>query len=383
MDSTAEIRVAARAFAQEVLRPNAAKFDSTYELPVDSLAAMHDTGLLATCVPEALGGNGSNPLMGVNPAPHLAIMEEFARIDMATGHCYQVHAHACMLIDAVASAEDKQRYLRPVVESGALFSWTGSEQGRTDQFVLQAKATPVDGGYLLNGTKHFATLAPLASWNIIAVGLDTVEPGSDSYMLVMVPAGAKGMDLNSDWWRPTGMRATVSPIIKLSNVFVPEQDVLLGPGGYPAFMKKDNGWKLHLSFTASFVGAAQGMLDFALDYIGGAGRTHSARNKQLLGEVSSRIDGARALLYESVATIDSPEAVDKSLQARFLAFETAQRMIPEILEVVGSRALFENFPLERMIRDIHLQSTHSKQGVLAETLGSRMLDDDYDLSKQT
>lgn len=375
-----------RRVSVEQLAPLAGDYDRSYQLPLASLEVLRDCGALGLCAPAQFGGGGVSVLTGTHPEVYLRAVEIIGRVDMATAHCFQVHSHACMLLSSVCTPEQQERYLTPVARDGALVSWTGSEAQRTaaGQFKLTTKVSRDADGYTITGTKNYATLASAATWNIVAGNMADQEPGEAGFVLVMIPGGAEGLEIDDGWWRPMGMRATVSPVLQLSSVAVAEQDLILGPGQYPRLVKLDFGGKLHLSFAANFVGAAQGMLDFAVEYLPTTGRSLAGDVSQLIGRASARVAAARALLHQAVGALRDgrPDATDLALSARYSAISAATGNIPDVVEAVGSTALFERYPLERQIRDIHVQSTHSKQQVLSQTIGSRVLGLDHDISRQ-
>jgi len=65
-----------------------------------------------------------------------------------------------MMITQVGSEEQVARWIEPTVRRGALLPGCGAEpHGAPPNW-----ATRVKGGYLVNGTKHYATNATLAEW---------------------------------------------------------------------------------------------------------------------------------------------------------------------------------------------------------------------------
>jgi alkylation response protein AidB-like acyl-CoA dehydrogenase len=350
---------------------------------METLKALHEAGILKICVDKSLGGDGTGMLNGADPLAYLLVIEELGRVDMSAAHCFQVSAHTCQLISAAGTADQKERYLGPVISDGALFSWTGSEPGRTarGQYNLQSDAKRADGGYVLNGVKNFATLANKASWNVIAVTVEGL-PSPDNFMLVMVPAGAKGFEIDESWWRPTGMRGAVSPKLLLENLHVEDRDVIQEPGFYP---KSQFGARLHLAFGANHLGAAQGIYDFAVGYLPKRGTANSPHSQRSLGEMRMRIEAARQLIYRAAEMWDGeaePGAAEYSLMAKLFAIGTAEWMITEAIRIVGSTALLEEYPLHRVARDIHVHSTHANLHHTAQSIGRGALAMEFDPTEQ-
>lgn len=373
----------ARTIAREVVEPTAERHDREYSMPAEMLSAMFDSGLLNLCVPKAAGGQGTGVMQGVDPLAFLLVIEEVGRVDMAASHCFQVHSHSSQMLAHGADAEQTQRWFEPTVKKGAIFSWTGSEPGRTarGQYNLVSEARRASGGYVLNGIKNYGTNASVGEWNIVSVATEGMDP-VDGFLMVLIPKGAKGFTVDESWWRPTGMRAAVSPKLVLDNVEVPDRDVLVGPGYYP---KCQAGSRWHLGFGANHLGAAQGLLDFCIGYLPKRGTAGSPHSQRSLGEMRMRIAAARALLYQAGALWASPDvkaAEELSLMAKTVCIGVAEWMVNETIRIVGTTALLETFPLPRMIRDIHVHSTHANLDNTAQSLGKSVLGMSYDATQQ-
>lgn len=382
-DRLTNIRKKFREVATTTVAQHARRLDSEAAPPNEMMATLHEAGLLKLCVPKEVGGDGTSFVAGHDPLPFLIGIEEIARVDMGSAHCFQVHGHSCMMLSHACNAEQRERYLRPVVEQGQVVSWTGSEPGRTarGQYNLQSDAVKQKGGYLLNGIKNYGTNASIADWNIVAVSSDQ-GPIPDNFLMVMIPAGAKGFKVDASWWDPTGMRSAVSPKLVLTDVFVPDADVLVGPGYYP---RERLGSRWHLGFGASHLGAAQGMFDFVLEYLPKRKTGDDPHSQRTVGEMRMRLTAARDLLYHAGSLWsgdDLAKAEEYSLMAKLFCIMTAEWMVTETIRVVGSTALLRTFDLERAIRDIHIHSTHANLHSTAQLIGRAALGLSYDATQQ-
>ena len=293
-ESHTRLRDTAREIAEGVFALNAAKHDQDYSMPMEALAACRDGGLLKRRIPGELGGRRASILNGGNPFAHLAVIEEFGRVDMSTAHCFQVHACTSQLLSAAGTREQEKRWFAPVAESGALLSWAGSEPGWTMRghlnLVSEVKATSA-GAYVLDGVKNYSTKVTEAAWNVIAVSVAGM-PSPQNFLLVLVPKGANGLQVDASWWRPTGMRAAVSPKLTLMNVQVPAEDVLQEPGFYPVC---GYGSPWHLGFAANHLGAAQGSFDFTIDYLPKRGTTGNPHSQRAVGEMRMKIAAGQGI----------------------------------------------------------------------------------------
>ena len=93
------------------------------------------------------------------------------------------------------------------------------------------------GGYIIDGTKAFATSARAASWAILLVNL--YGPGgarhstaADGLLLLVCDLTDPSVSFDESWWDPIGMRGTVSYLAQFDQTFIPAENRLGRPGQY-------------------------------------------------------------------------------------------------------------------------------------------------------
>ena len=214
--------------------PRAAEHDVHASTPVANMRDFFDAGLLGLTIGEDLGGMGSG-VMGRDPLLYLLAVEQTARYDLSTAQCLHIHCHGAHLVDRICDPATRAKVLGAVLERGALLNATGSEPGRTSRglYKLVTEARPVDGGYVLNGLKNYATLGEVVGFHVIFAGIPGVPPG-EGHVGFVIPDGTPGLSVVPGSWNPMGMRGAVSPNMLLENCFVPNEYLLGPPGTYPA-----------------------------------------------------------------------------------------------------------------------------------------------------
>ena len=92
-------------------------------------------------------------------------------------------------------------------------------------------ATPIAGGWRLNGRKKFASLAGAADYYSIMCteAVDGRVLSNDDVMCLAVSSDAPGLKFDGDW-DTLGMRATSSLDLVLEDVFVGHENALMPPG---------------------------------------------------------------------------------------------------------------------------------------------------------
>ena len=212
------------ALVKERIAPRAAQYDAEFAMPVEDIQDLQREGWLLANLDKKRGGLGFG-LYGDDPLSFFLIDEHLAYGNPSTAHCFQVHNNALMMIDAMASDEQIQKWIEPTVKRGAVLPGAGAEP----YGVEPTTAKKVAGGYLVNGTKHYATNASMAEWLWIG------RVASDAHakpIMFMLHKDTPGLEIDTEVWRPTGMHACVSPWLYLKDCFVPEENLLGRPGQF-------------------------------------------------------------------------------------------------------------------------------------------------------
>jgi alkylation response protein AidB-like acyl-CoA dehydrogenase len=357
---------------RERIGPRAAAYDQTFEAPLEDIEDLHREGWLLANLDRRRGGLGFG-LYGDDPLSFFLIDEYLAYGNPSTAHCFQVHNNALMMIDAMASDAQVETWIEPTIKLGALIPGAGAEP----HGAAPTTAKRVKDGYVVTGTKHYATNASLAEW--LWVG----RVSSDSHpkpVMFMVHRDSPGLKIDSDIWRPTGMRACVSPWLHFEDCFIPEANLLGKPGQF-----LDQNWmgKINFAFTANYLGSARAMYDWALAYIRERGGGKDPYRQLRFGELKSMIDASRLILYNAVRMFkkDPDGAMVAAHEAKWMAKETLDKVMWSAGEICGSTSLFQKYPLERFFRDMHLHMMHSRHDIAAQVVGAAELGEPFDVNR--
>src|SRR5436309_12363473 len=254
----------ARRFGARVLAPRAAQHDREATFPIENFRDMHPEGLLRVCVPKEHGA------LGASFRTYCLAAAELGRYCGATALSWNMHVCSTLWTGALAddlemSAEERKAHnaargmhYRRIVENGALYSQPFSEGGAAaaGAAAFGTEAKPVDGGFVVNGKKIFASLSGAADYyGILCTERPTGEEASRRNTLYLaVPANAPGVSVVGDW-DPLGMRATVSRTLLLKDVFVPESELLMPHGVY--FRAATSSPHMFLPLSLTYLGPAQ------------------------------------------------------------------------------------------------------------------------------
>ncbi|HEY9237992.1 MAG TPA: acyl-CoA dehydrogenase family protein [Burkholderiaceae bacterium] len=350
-------------------------------MPMENLQELWQRGLLTATVRREHGGLGSN-VCSDDPATFLQGLRTVARASPGTAHCMQVQNHVAWAIDEIGTAQQREMFLAPMMKSMKLSSFVGSEAGRKHMYVLKTTAKRVDGGYIVNGNKNYATNGFEDGLAIIFASIEGETEYLKSHLMVIVEPGMKGVKANHDWYRPTGMRACPSPEIYLDNVFIPHTHVLGEPGAYPTGRWQG---RFHLGFTANYLGTIEGAYEWVLRNLKERGRGKDPFVQLRIGEVQTQLYGAQVVFEDAIESWtrgDVQAAELTSMKAKSICAHAALTMSHTLIMLAGSTALFDEFPLGRLVRDLNTHVLHVGHDKTAQIIGAAQLGESFDSTLQ-
>lgn len=352
-------------------------------LPLANLHDLHEAGWLRATLPAAYGGADSH-LHADDPASYLQAVRTVARVSPGTAHCLQVHNHAAWTIAELGTPAQRERFLKPMGERLSLASFIGSEPGlKPGAPAFQTCATPVDGGLRVHGRKAYATNGVAHGLGIVFTSLAGIDGMAQNHQMVLVEPGMAGVREVSGWYQPTGMRVSESPQIVLDNVFVPTSHVLGAPGAYLAGRWQG---RFHLGFTANYLGAAEGVFGWTLDWLRQwPDKLADPFVQAHVGEAQVALHAAQAVFERAIATWregDTVRAELSSMAAKSSCAQAALQVAASMTRLAGSTALFDDYPLARLVRDLQTHILHVGHDRTHQTIGQAALGQSFDSTRQ-
>lgn len=339
---------------REEIAPRAAGYDQEASYPKESWHALWKEGLFGLNIPKAYGG------LDVDAHTYANIIERIARGCASTAMTLHMHSTATKFMATLGSPEQLRRYFPEVLDGGKLIGSWGSEPpvSLTRTFLVETSIKRVPGGYVVNGMKHFCTMAGAAAYYLVWGALEGQPDMSKALVQAIVPAANPGVEIIGSW-DPLGMRATVSPGARFTDCFVGEGEVL-GPGGAPLSCGVIE--LFGLGYAAVYLGIAQGAFDFTAEYC--RTKTFAPENVPIghdpliqrhIGEMALAVDSTRLILERAGAEWAGAENIRRGLlsaQAKYAATEAGMMVTTRCLQVCGGRAALKSLPVERAFRDV-------------------------------
>ncbi len=264
------------------------------------------------------------------------------------------------LLDKVATAEQRDRYLRPLVagECRSAFAMTEPAPGAgSDPAALTTRATRVDGGWLINGRKHFITGADGAGFFIVMARTSGEAGGSGGATMFLAPAGTAGIEVVRHLG--TMDRAMLGGHCELSfsDVFVPDTDVLGGVDEGFRYAQVRLG-PARLTHVMRWTGAAQRAHEVAVAYtarrsVFGSRLADLGMAQQMIADNEIDLAATRALLMAACGELDAGARASKSTSiAKTFAAEALWRVVDRAVQLCGGLGVSRELPVAKIAREL-------------------------------
>jgi alkylation response protein AidB-like acyl-CoA dehydrogenase len=375
--------------ARENFAARAAEYDRTATFPFEDFDDLFHAGLHAPVVPKEYGGLGLGPYK-TDVFTLWMMTKEIARADLSLARCWEGHCNSLVLLDGMGTEEQKSRWFKGVVERGEKWvAWSGEPQSRKPGEAVKFGTTVerVDGGYIINGNKAFATSAGGAQWAILLV--NTAGPGGvrhvdasmlDTQLMMACNLSDPTIEIDGSWWDPIGMRATVSHLVHFRRTFIPETDVI----GYPGQYLKE-GWQTCFipHYAAAFLGAAEAAFDYALNYIKSQNKINEPYVQHHIGQMSVNVESAHLWLKQVAHLWETGRYLEAQIagsRARHVVEHLAEDTVKDCIRACGARCLIRPSALERVYRDLSFYVRHDNDDQILATIGKSVLGLTHDTS---
>jgi butyryl-CoA dehydrogenase len=351
------LRSAVREFAEDVVRPHAARIDQTGEFPRDVFAEAGKLGLAGVAVPPEYGGSG------MDTVSYSIVIEEISRVCANTGVILSVNnSLVCDPIEKFGNADQKKRYLTPLARGEKLgcFALTEPDAG-SDAANQKTRAIREGGAYRISGQKVFITCGENADVCLL-FAMTHPEKGPRGISAFLVDADSPGFDRSRHQIK-LGVNASGTVEIFLTDVLVPAENRLGEEGeGFKIAMATLDGGRIGIAAQA--VGIATEAYEAALAYA----KARRAFGRPIaefqvirfyLADMATDVDAARLLTRRAAAAKDAARerggrySLEAAI-AKLFAAEMAQRVTTRALQIHGGYGYTKEYPVERNFRDARI-----------------------------
>lgn len=346
----------------------AAQWDETASFPFANYEDLRSAGLLALCVPKAFGGGGADY------ATYMMVAAEVGRFCGATALTWNMHISSTMWTGVLADgvpmtpeqrAEHERRralHFARVVNDGAIYAQPFSEgsAAAAGRAPFGTTARKVDGGWLVNGRKIFASLSGAANYYGILCTEDKGDekPDARDTLYLAVPATSEGLSVSGEW-NPLGMRGTVSRNLAFKDVLVSDGEQLMPRGVY---YKGAQTWPaMFFTLAPTYLGLANAAYDFTVQYLRGEvpGEPPVKRRmyptKQIaVAQMRIQLENLRSIFLRAITEARPNPSKDERMRlyaAQYTVMEGANDIARLAIRTCGGQSMMKHLPLERIYRD--------------------------------
>ena len=350
-------RDTARAYAREVVAPAAplldAEADPARAFSWDLVDAASEYGLRLAPLPPAFGGGGTDFLTNA------VMLEEISAADLGTSVVLAQTWKFAQLLMELGTADQHERWLRRLVDNrrGLMAASLTEPNGGSDNVLpyagvdggMQMRATRVDGGWLLNGQKHYISNANRCDTIIAFARTNPEAPVRSGVTMFIVPADSPQVRFGVVHDK-LGERLANNSEIFYEDVFVPDEE---GLADVARLLRGSNAYA-----AACTLGVARTAFSRALNYT--ASRVQGGRpvlEHDDIGvefaEMYSRLEMARTYIFRAAWAADHAKPFDPKMAAvpKLVASQIAFDVTRASLEMFGGSGVMRETGMEKLLRD--------------------------------
>lgn len=351
-----------RAFVREHVLPIEDAADGDIEaaggedvrLQLQKLA--RDAGILAPHAPVEYGGHG------LNMVDRAAVFEEagYGLFGPLATHIAAPDEGNIHMLDHIASAAQKEKYLRPLAtgEVRSAFAMTEPAPGAgADPSMLTTRATKVDGGWVIDGRKWFITGADGAGF-FITMARTSGEPGSaGGATMFLMPADTEGIEVVRHVGTVDKAMLGGHCEVAFTRAFVPDDDVLGGVDEGFRYAQVRLG-PARMTHVMRWTGAVRRAHEIAVNHVAhreafGSRLADLGLMQQLIADNEIDLAATRALLLEACRVLDDGgRAAKETSIAKTFAAEALHRVADRAQQMCGGLGVSTELPVARIAREV-------------------------------
>ncbi len=281
------------------------------------------------------------------------IMEELGYSCTDSGFSFAItnHMWACLnSIYRLGNELQKREYIPYMISGdkiGAL-ALTSAEKG-SDVMNVGVKASKVNGGYLLCGSKTYISNGPIA--DIIVVSARTGSVGSLNSISCFICEVEKDGIKKGESIEKMGLNNCPMSEIFFDNVFIPEHRILGNIGNGIQTINKIMQWERVYEFAVQ-IGIMKKLMEKSIVYCNNRGLNEYQAITHKIAKMKIGIELSELLMYK-IACLDT-EKQDIYLESsifKYFVSEEYTKLCLDVLQIFGAYGYTVESGIEQMVRD--------------------------------
>ncbi|MBP1627785.1 MAG: acdA 3 [Holophagaceae bacterium] len=296
---------------------------------------------------DQYGGAGGDYLS------YIIATEEIARVDVSLCIAIGGGGLGGFPIHSYGTEEQKQKYLRPLVEGTALGGFALTEPGAGSDASAQQTTAVLEGDeWVLNGTKCF--ISNYADIYLVIAVTDRSK-GLKGLSCFIVEKGTPGFTMGKKEHK-MGLRSAVTTEIILQDVRVPKANLLGKEGDAFKYCMQtlDVG---RIGCAAQALGLAQAALEHSIKYAkerAQFGKPIAANQgiSFMLADMATKVEAARLLTYQAAWLKQNGKPFGKqAAMAKKFTTDIAMEVTTDAVQIFGGYGYSREYPVEKLMRD--------------------------------
>ena len=354
-DEHTQLRETIHRWVRDEIAPHVDEWEAAREFPRELYLRAGELGFLGLKYPEELGGQGGDYVHDAVWAEELAAAGASGGVGAGLG---AQTAIATPPVFRFGTPDQHERFLRPAIRGERIAALGLTEPGAgSDVASIRTFARPVDGGYVVNGSKTFITNGVRADFLVCAVKT-TEGGGHQGLSFLILERDMPGYEVVSKLEK-MGWHSSDTGELSFTDVEVPAEN-LLGEENRGFYLIMENfAWE-RLSMSLGAVGAMRRLLGVAIEYAGEReafgrpiGKFQAIRHK--IAEIGVKAEVGRALTYHALRRwLAGEDVIADVTKAKLYTQRACVEVADECVQILGGYGYMREYGVERALRDARL-----------------------------
>lgn len=318
--------------------------EETAVFPELAFAWLRDAGLFSITLPNEHLAFGSE-----NTAQQLQLLKLIGKGNLSVGRIYEGHINALYLIHLFGTVAQRTCWYADVRHGQHLFGVWNTQAYDGISIVAQG-----NGCYELHGAKTFCSGAHYVTRPIVPGQLIDAQGREQGWQMCVVPLDEHPQaPVDTTFWQPLGMKASVSHKIDFSGIMLTEDNLLGQPNDYHQQPYFSGG---AIRFAAVQLGGAEAIFDATRGYLQQLQRTEDPYQRMRLGEMATLIETGNLWIQKAGQYADREAPPMQTVNYANMTRSAIERIGLEVMRLsercVGARGLLHPQPFARLHADL-------------------------------
>ena len=363
-------------FLAAEVKPHVQHLEHNDIYPTEIVEHMKALGLFGCTIAPEYGG------LGLSTTTYAKIIERMSSVWMSISGIINSHLIMAMAVQRFGTPEQKAHYL-PRFARGELRGGIGLTEPDcgTDLQAIRTVAKLEGDTYVVNGSKMWITNSQQGNCLALLVKTDPKASPAHKGMSLLIAEKGPGFIVSKKLDK-LGYKGIDTCALSFENYRVPADRLIGGVEGR-GLQQVLGGLELgRINVAARGLGVAQAALDEAVVYaqqrktFGKPIAEHQAIQLKL-GEMATRTQAARLLVYAAAQAYDKGERCDMEAgMAKYLASEYCKEVVEDSFRIHGGYGFSKEYEIERLYREAPMlligEGTADIQRMI---IGRRILED--------